>query len=80
VLFLTRDQATHFKDLEFIADHLDNLRLLPEGDDSSPVVGACLAAGRHHCMQSSKSHPVGMTQPRVRERALALLSQQRAMW
>jgi hypothetical protein len=34
---LTRDQAIRFKDLEFIADHLDNLRLLPKGDDSSAM-------------------------------------------
>jgi hypothetical protein len=35
---LTRDQAIRFKDLEFITDHLDNLRLLPKGDDSSAMV------------------------------------------
>jgi hypothetical protein len=47
---LTRDEAIHFKDLEFIIDHLNNLCLLPEGDDSSAVVGAWPVAGHHHCM------------------------------
>jgi hypothetical protein len=58
VLFLTRDQATHFKDLEFIADHLDNLRLLPEGDDSSPVVGGMSRSGSpslHAILEESPS-------------------------
>jgi hypothetical protein len=35
---LTRDEAIRFKDLDFITDHLNNLRLLPEGDNSSAVV------------------------------------------
>jgi hypothetical protein len=36
---LTQDEAIHFEDLEFIANHCNNLSLSLEGDDSGAVVG-----------------------------------------
>jgi hypothetical protein len=42
---LIRDQAIHFKDLEFITDHLDNMRLLPEGDNSIIMVRGMARSG-----------------------------------
>jgi hypothetical protein len=42
---LILDEAIHFNDLEFIADHFDNLSLSPERDDSS-VVGGGMARSR----------------------------------
>jgi hypothetical protein len=42
---LTRDEAIRFKDLNFITDHLNNLRLLPEGDNSSTMVGGIARSG-----------------------------------
>jgi hypothetical protein len=38
IVELTQDEPIRFGDLEFIADHFDNLCLPPEEDDSSAVV------------------------------------------
>jgi hypothetical protein len=37
--------ALHFEDLEFIADHSNNLSLSPEGGDSGAVVGGMTCSG-----------------------------------
>jgi hypothetical protein len=55
---LTRDYAIRFKDLEFIVEQLDNLFLLPEGDDSSAVVGGMAHSGSpslHAILEESPS-------------------------
>jgi hypothetical protein len=55
---LTQDKAIHFKDLEFITDHLDNLHLLPEGDNSSTVIGGMARSGSpslHAILEESPS-------------------------
>jgi hypothetical protein len=42
---LTQDEAICFKDLGFIADHIDSLSLSPEGDDSGAVVRGMARSG-----------------------------------
>jgi hypothetical protein len=55
---LTQDEAIRFKDIEFITDYLDNLCLLPEGDDSSIVVRGMARSGSpslHAILEESPS-------------------------
>jgi hypothetical protein len=49
---LTQDEAIRFKDLEFIADHFNNLNLLAEGDDSSTIIGGMA------CSRSPSLHAI----------------------
>jgi hypothetical protein len=59
---LTRDEAICFKDLEIIADHLDNLCLLPNGDDSRVVVRGIACSGDDLATneEESSSSPIPM--------------------
>jgi hypothetical protein len=55
---LTQDEAIRLKDLEFITDHLNNLHLLPEGDDSSTMVESMACSGSpslHAILEESPS-------------------------
>jgi hypothetical protein len=55
---LTQGEAIHFEDLEFIADHFDNLSLSPEGNDSGAIVGGMARSGSlslHAILEESPS-------------------------
>jgi hypothetical protein len=55
---LTEGEATRFKDHEFIIGHVDNLSLLPRGNDLGTVVGGMVRSGSpslHGILEESPS-------------------------